>query len=164
MPPPPTECPLPPPQPCKPSFCCSNSPIATFSLPIQLLRNKVIRTKLIIDYRERDPNLGALSDALPSRRNTRHISLFSVQAIPINHRRGRKLSFSALTLLVMEDEGRDARFYVPSLPKTLILRYSSKPLMLYVLPKWSVYPLTPCEMAFISPDDTDSKISAPKFS
>ena len=65
---PPTPNRMPPPQPCKPSFCCSNSPIATFSLPIQLLCNKVIWTKLIIDYRERDPNLGALSDALPSRR------------------------------------------------------------------------------------------------
>ena len=38
----------------------------------------MIGTKLIIDYRERDPNLWALSAmALPSQRNTRHISLFS---------------------------------------------------------------------------------------
>ena len=71
---------------------------------------------MIIDYRERDPNLWALSAmALPSQRNTRHISLFSCPSHrhqPSPGAQVQLLSSDTFHPQVMEGEGTP-RFYVP---------------------------------------------------
>ena len=71
---------------------------------------------MIIDYRERDPNLWALSAMpLPSQRNTRHISLFSCPSHrhqPSPGAQVQLLSSDTFHPQVMEGEGTP-RFYVP---------------------------------------------------
>ena len=74
---------------------------------------------MIIDYRERDPNLWALSAmALPSQRNTRHISLFSCPSHRHQPSPGAQVQLlSSDTFHPGCDGGRGDAQILPPLPK-----------------------------------------------